>query len=104
MKEKENLISIKNVYKSFYNNKVLKGVSLTIDKGEIVSIIGGNGAGKSTLMKILTGVYKIDQGSLEIEGELIRSYNPSIAREKGIYLVPQEPLLFPNMTVEQNIT
>ncbi|WP_102026540.1 sugar ABC transporter ATP-binding protein [Salirhabdus sp. Marseille-P4669] len=98
------LVKLENIQKSFNRNKVLKGVSLDIREGEVVSIIGGNGAGKSTLMKILTGVYKADAGALEVNGEKIEGYNPSIAHEKGVYLVPQEPLLFPNMTVEQNLT
>ncbi|MFD2044648.1 sugar ABC transporter ATP-binding protein [Ornithinibacillus salinisoli] len=104
MEESRNLVKLENIQKSFNQNKVLKGVSLELNQSEVVSIIGGNGAGKSTLMKILTGVYKADAGSIELSGEDIESFNPSIAHEKGIYLVPQEPLLFPNMTVEQNLT
>lgn len=98
------LVKFENIQKSFHQNKVLKGVSLEISESEVISIIGGNGAGKSTLMKILTGVYKADEGSIEINGEKVVHFNPSIAHSKGIYLVPQEPLLFPNMTVEQNLT
>ncbi|WHY56459.1 sugar ABC transporter ATP-binding protein [Peribacillus simplex] len=98
------LVKFENIQKSFNQNKVLKGVSLEISESEVISIIGGNGAGKSTLMKILTGVYKADEGSIEINGEKVVHFNPSIAHSKGIYLVPQEPLLFPNMTVEQNLT
>lgn len=104
MKGARNLVTLEGIYKSFSHNKVLKGVSLSLNEHEVISIIGGNGAGKSTLMKILTGVYKVDEGTIEIKGEKVDHYNPSIAHEKGVYLVPQEPLLFPNMTVEQNIT
>ncbi len=98
------LVKLENIQKSFNQNKVLKGVSLEISESEVISIIGGNGAGKSTLMKILTGVYKEDEGSIEIRGNKISNYSPAIANKLGIYLVPQEPLLFPNMTVEQNLT
>ncbi|MBA9025621.1 sugar ABC transporter ATP-binding protein [Peribacillus huizhouensis] len=98
------LVKFENIQKSFNQNKVLNGVSLEISESEVISIIGGNGAGKSTLMKILTGVYKADEGSIEINGEKVVHYNPSIAHSKGIYLVPQEPLLFPNMTIEKNLT
>ncbi|OZU87183.1 ABC transporter ATP-binding protein [Virgibacillus indicus] len=104
MKSGEKLVELENIHKSFDQNKVLKGVSLDLNEYEVISIIGGNGAGKSTLMKILTGVHKVDDGTIKINGEKIRSFNPSQAHEKGIYLVPQEPLLFPNMTVEQNIS
>lgn len=98
------LVKLVNIQKSFNQNKVLKGVSLELNESEVISIVGGNGAGKSTLMKILTGVYKPDEGFIEIKGEKISNFSPSNAHEKGIYLVPQEPLLFPNMTVEQNLT
>ncbi|MBM7599006.1 AI-2 transport system ATP-binding protein [Virgibacillus halotolerans] len=103
VKNTENLVSLENVFKSFNQNKVLKGVSLDLNKYEVISIIGGNGAGKSTLMKILTGVYSVDNGFVKIKGKEMQNHTPSIALEIGIYLVPQEPLLFPNMTVEQNI-
>ena len=104
MEVKKRLVRLDNIYKTFNQNEVLKGVSLEIYESEVISIIGGNGAGKSTLMKILTGVYKADSGSIEVSGEKVNQFNPSIAHEKGIYLVPQEPLLFPNMSVEQNLT
>ncbi|WP_313799971.1 ATP-binding cassette domain-containing protein [Cytobacillus sp.] len=104
MGDVKQLVKLAQIEKSFNQNKVLKGITLEMNQSEVISIIGGNGAGKSTLMKILTGVYKADEGSIEINGEKITNYNPSIAHEKGIYLVPQEPLLFPNMTIEQNLT
>lgn len=104
MEVSKELVKLENIQKSFNRNKVLKGVSLEIKESEVISIIGGNGAGKSTLMKILTGVYKTDEGSIEVNGEKVVQYSPGIAHSKGIYLVPQEPLLFPNMTVEQNLT
>lgn len=103
VKEEKNLIKLKGIYKSFNQNAVLKDVSLELNKHEVVSIIGGNGAGKSTLMKILTGVHKVDKGEIEIQGEHFKNLTPSLAHENGVYLVPQEPMLFPNMTVEQNI-
>ncbi|MGL4741772.1 MAG: sugar ABC transporter ATP-binding protein [Sarcina sp.] len=97
------LIELKNIYKSFSNNTVLKGVNLELMKGEVVSIIGGNGAGKSTLMKIIMGIYKADSGEIFLDGEKTHITNPTESISRGIYLVPQEPLLFPNMTVEENI-
>ena len=100
----KNAVRLTNIRKSFHRNTVLDGVTLELNQSEVVSIIGGNGAGKSTLMKILTGVYKADAGTIEIDGEKVEHLNPHSAHERGIYLVPQEPLLFPNMTVEQNLT
>jgi AI-2 transport system ATP-binding protein len=103
MKAPKNLVRLDNIRKSFNRNTVLDGISLDLNESEVISIIGGNGAGKSTLMKILTGIYKADSGAIEINGERTDHLNPILAHEKGIYLVPQEPLLFPNMSVEQNL-
>ena len=97
------LLSIRNIYKSFGLNAVLKGISLDVMPGEVLALIGGNGAGKSTLMKIVMGIYTHDSGELAIRGETLTLSRPSVALAKGIYMVPQEPLLFPNMTVEENI-
>lgn len=97
------LLSIRNIYKSFGLNAVLKGISLDIMSGEVLALIGGNGAGKSTLMKIVMGIYTHDSGELAIRGEVLTLNRPAAALAKGIYMVPQEPLLFPNMTVEENI-
>ena len=99
----KNLIKFEGIYKSFNQNAVLKDVSVDLNAQEVISIIGGNGAGKSTLMKVLTGVYKVDSGKIEISGKEVNNLTPSLAHDLGIYLVPQEPMLFPNMTVEQNI-
>ena len=97
------LLSVKDIYKSFGVNAVLKGISLDVMPGEVLALIGGNGAGKSTLMKIIMGLYTYDGGELSIQGEPVVLNRTSDALERGIYMVPQEPLLFPNMTVEENI-
>jgi AI-2 transport system ATP-binding protein len=97
------LIQLNNIVKSFSNNTVLRGVSLQLSQGEVMAIIGGNGAGKSTLMKILMGIYTADSGEIYINGEKSQFTSPLVALQKGIYYVPQEPMLFPNMTVEENI-
>ena len=97
------LLEIYQMYKQFLGNPVLKGIDITLKPGEIYAIVGGNGAGKSTLMKIITGLYKADSGVLKIRGEQVFFSNTHDAHRYGIYLVPQEPLIFPNMTVEENI-
>ncbi len=101
--EKE-LLSLRDIYKSFGLNAVLKGISLELKEGEVLALIGGNGAGKSTLMKIIMGIYQHDSGEIYVRGEKVTSNKTSTALASGIYMVPQEPLLFPNMTVEENIT
>ena len=100
---KEKLLSVRNVYKSFGLNAVLKGISLDLAPGEVLALIGGNGAGKSTLMKIIMGIYSHDSGEIFVDGQEMTVGKPAEALAHGVYMVPQEPLLFPNMTVEENI-
>ncbi len=102
-KEEKVLLSIRNIHKSFSLNQVLRGINLELREGEVLSLIGGNGAGKSTLMKIIMGIYQPDEGSIQIRGKQVNLSKPSVALANGIYMVPQEPMLFPNMTVEENI-
>lgn len=97
------LLSVHNVYKSFGLNAVLKGISLSLAPGEVLSLIGGNGAGKSTLMKIIMGIYSHDRGEISVNGCEMVIGRPAEALSKGVYMVPQEPLLFPNMSVKENI-
>lgn len=97
------LLSIQGIRKAFGLNQVLKGINLELKEGEVLSLIGGNGAGKSTLMKIIMGIYQPDDGAIYMKGEEVHLTKPSVALARGIYMVPQEPMLFPNMTVEENI-
>ena len=96
-------LSVRGIRKSFGTNVVLKGVDLDVPQGAVVALIGGNGAGKSTLVKIVMGIYQADEGEIMLEGRPCKLGKPSAALAAGIYLVPQEPLLFPNMTVLENI-
>jgi len=99
----EPILSIHNIYKSFGSNAVLCGINLDIFPGEVLALIGGNGAGKSTLVKTVMGIYKPDSGKISIGGEPLEFSKPSASLNRGAYLIPQEPMLFPNMTVEQNV-
>ena len=96
-------LQVKGIRKTFGQNAVLKGINLSVDAGEVVALIGGNGAGKSTLMKIIMGIYTCDEGEVLIDGKAVKLGKPSASLAQGIYLVPQEPMLFPNMTVLENI-
>lgn len=102
--EQRPLLHIEEMFKQFSGNKVLNGVSLTLFSKEVHAIVGGNGAGKSTLMKIITGLYPSDGGKMSVKGKQVRFRSTNEAHQHGIYLVPQEPLIFSHMTVEENMT
>ena len=97
------VVALKRISKAFGGVPVLKNVSLSLKRGVIHGLIGGNGAGKSTLMKILSGVYSCDEGEMTLNGQDLKFRHPSDAHNKGIYLVPQEPKLFPYLTIKENI-
>ncbi|MDM5189007.1 sugar ABC transporter ATP-binding protein [Bacillus sp. DX4.1] len=97
------LLEVTNIKKIFSQQPVLKGITLELRQGEVFALVGGNGAGKSTLMKILTGLYSCDEGEINVKGKTVSFSNTAEAHRNGIYLIPQEPLIFPNMTIEENI-
>ena len=91
------------VRKSFGATRALRGVSFEVGAGEVHALIGENGAGKSTLMKILSGAYRADAGSLLLDGETFVPVNPLHARCCGIAMIYQELTLAPDLSVEENI-
>jgi AI-2 transport system ATP-binding protein len=97
------LVSMDGIWKFFGGVPVLKGVNLDLRSGEVHALLGGNGSGKSTLMKILSGVYAGDRGRLCSRGRELVFSGPQSAHDHHIYLVPQEPKIFPNMSVFENV-
>lgn len=97
------ILEMRDVEKSFGANAVLRSVDFTLRRGEIHALMGGNGAGKSTLMKILTGVYTMDTGSVAIEDRPVSIASPADAEGAGIAMIFQEFSLVPTLTVAQNI-
>jgi len=99
----EPLIQLANITKSFAGVQALKGVNLTIHKGEIRCLAGENGCGKSTLIKMISGVYKPDGGSIKVNGQEHPHYSPMDAIREGIQVIYQDFSIFPNLTVAENI-
>lgn len=96
-------ITMQNIHKSFASNKVLTGVDFELREGEIHALMGENGAGKSTLMNILTGLHKLDEGKILIDGKEIYFSNPKVAEQNGITFIHQELNIWSDMTVLENL-
>lgn len=96
-------IEMKDIYKSFGKNDVLKGVNFTLNDGEIHALVGENGAGKSTLMNILSGVLSKDKGEILIDGKEVDISDTNVAKKYGISFIHQELSDWPELTVMDNI-
>ena len=97
------ILEVKSVSKSFPGVKALDDVSISVMKGEIYAVVGENGAGKSTLMKILSGAYRLDQGSIVFDQKEVHIRNTRIANSIGISIVYQELSNFPAMSIAENV-
>ena len=96
-------IEMRGINKSFATNQVLKNAGFDLKDGEIHALMGENGAGKSTLMKILTGVYTKDSGTILVDGQEVSYKNPQEAEKAGIVFIYQELNVLFDLTVEQNL-
>lgn len=92
-----------DVRKGFAGVPVLKGITLTLEPGTVTALAGENGAGKSTLMKIASGQYRADSGSVSVAGEHLPVGNPQAANQLGVAIVPQELASIPDMSVYENL-
>jgi ribose transport system ATP-binding protein len=97
------LLTLRGIGKSFLGVRVLSGVDLDLLPGEVHAVVGENGAGKSTLMKIVSGVYPPDEGTIEFAGAARRFGGPRDAQEAGIGIIHQEFNLLPERTVAENV-
>lgn len=96
-------IEMKGINKSFGTNQVLKNAGFLLKDGEVHALMGENGAGKSTLMKILTGVYTKDSGTVVVDGKEVDYHNPQEAEKAGIVFIYQELNVLFDLTVEENL-
>lgn len=97
------LLKMQKICKRFGENKVLIGVDVEVNEGEVVALLGENGAGKSTLIKILGGIYKKDEGKIFIQGEETQIASVADARKYGVSIIHQELMLASNMSIAENI-
>ncbi|MDI6601501.1 MAG: sugar ABC transporter ATP-binding protein [Thermoanaerobacteraceae bacterium] len=97
------LLEMTGISKEFPGVKALQDVELTLEKGEVLALLGENGAGKSTLMKILSGVYRMDRGEIRIDGKPVEISSVWDAARLGIGIIHQELNLIPDLAVYENI-
>jgi rhamnose transport system ATP-binding protein len=97
------LLEALGITKSFTGVRALRGVSFDLRAGEVHALVGENGAGKTTLIKVITGAERADSGKLAVAGEEVPQMDPATARRLGIAAIYQHPVLFPDLTVTENI-
>ena len=97
------MLEVENIHSYYGNIHALKGVSLTVDKGEIVTLIGGNGAGKTTTLRTITGIMKPLDGKVHLEGEDLAPFKPHEIVYKGVAMVPEGRRIFGRLTVAENL-
>ncbi len=97
------LLAVRSVAKSFGAVAAVRDVSFPLYAGEVHALVGENGAGKSTIVKMLAGVHRPDAGTLELDGRPLELTSPADALAAGIAVIYQEPTLFPDLTVAENI-
>lgn len=97
------MLRLDNIHAGYGNTEVLRGVSLEVKAGEVVTLVGANGAGKTTTLRSLCGLIKPTQGSVEFEGKRLDGCRPDEIVGSGITLVPEGRQLFPFITVRDNL-
>jgi len=97
------VLSMTSITKRFPGVTALDGVNISLDRGEVLALVGENGAGKSTLMKILSGAYRADEGEISLFGHRVNYTSPLLMMRMGIAIIYQELLLAPHLSVAENI-
>lgn len=97
------MLRLENIYAGYGGTEVLRGVSIEVNAGEVVTIVGANGAGKTTTLRSLCGLVKPTQGTVEFEGQRLEGRRPDEIVASGITLIPEGRQLFPFITVRDNL-
>ena len=97
------LLSIEGLRAGYGETEVLRGIDLSVNNGEIVTVLGSNGVGKSTLNRTLSGILRAQAGSIRFDGRAIERERPSTIVERGLIHVPEGRRVFPNLTVVENL-
>jgi branched-chain amino acid transport system ATP-binding protein len=102
-KKTENIIELKQIHTYYGESHIIQGLSLFVEKGEAVSILGRNGVGKTTTLRSIIGLPPPRSGSIRIEGQDVAGWAPHRIAVRGIAYVPSERHIFPGLTVEENL-
>ena len=97
------LLEVNNIHAYYGNIHALKGVSLTVEEGEIVSLIGANGAGKTTTLRSISGLLRPREGTIKLEGDDLRDYKAHELVTRGVAMVPEGRGVFARLTVAENL-
>jgi lipopolysaccharide export system ATP-binding protein len=96
-------LGVVSIGKSYRGRRVVKDVSLTVNRGEVVGLLGPNGAGKTTCFYMITGLVRVDQGQILLDGQDVTTLPMYQRARLGVGYLPQEPSIFRGLTVEQNV-
>src|ERR671933_2127436 len=97
------LVELRDASKSYGAVHALRDGTIALRAGEVRALMGENGAGKSTLVKLLGGVTRLDDGAMRVDGEPVDFHSPHDARDAGIAVIYQEPTLFPDLSIAENV-
>jgi branched-chain amino acid transport system ATP-binding protein len=97
------MLELKNIWIAYNKNVAVRDLTLTVNKGDFITILGANGAGKSSTLNAISGVVAIQQGEINFKGERINGLRPKSIASKGIIQIPEGRKLFPLMTVRENL-
>jgi branched-chain amino acid transport system ATP-binding protein len=97
------MLELKNIFVYYQTNAAVRDLSISVNKGDFITILGANGAGKTSTLNAISGMVKVKQGEIEFNGEKINGLSPAKIASRGIIQIPEGRKLFPLLTVKQNL-